>query len=122
MRIPFDFDKSNIRPDAALILDSIIAVMHANPNLRMNVNGYCDSRGTYPYNQVLSEQRSKATVNYMVSKGIARKRLTPKGYGKTKFLNGCSDGVTCTEVEEGVNRRVEMRFMPAKTVAISSVE
>ncbi len=122
MRIPFDFNKSNIRPDAAIILDSIIAVMHANPGLRMNVNGYCDSRGTYPYNQVLSEQRSKATVTYMVSKGIARKRLTPKGYGKTKFLNGCSDGVTCTDTEEGVNRRVEMWFMPVKTVAVSSIE
>ena len=122
MRIPFDFNKSTIRPDAAIILDSIITVMRANHALKMNVNGYCDARGTYPYNQVLSEHRSAATVNYLVSKGIARKRLTPKGYGKTKFLNGCSDGVTCTDTEEGVNRRVEMWFTPAKTVAISSVQ
>jgi len=122
MRIPFDFNKSNIRPDAARILDSIAKVLRKTPGVSMTVNGYCDSRGTFPYNQTLSEQRSKATVNYLVSKGIAKKRLVPKGYGKTKFLNQCSDGVVCTDDEQEVNRRVEMWFMPAKAITVSSVE
>jgi len=122
MRIPFDFNRSNIRPDAARTLDSIAIVLHKNRNLNMMVNGYCDSRGTYPYNQTLSEQRSKATVKYLVSKGIAKKRLVPKGYGKTKFLNQCSDGVVCTDDQQEVNRRVEMWFTPTKTEAVSTIE
>ena len=122
MRIPFDFNKSNIRPDAARVLDSIAKVLHKTPGLNMTVNGYCDSRGTYPYNQTLSEQRSRATVDYLVSKGIAKKRLVPKGYGKTKFLNECTEGVVCTDDKQEVNRRVEMWFTPAKMVTVSSVE
>ncbi|HWY98392.1 MAG TPA: OmpA family protein [Bacteroidia bacterium] len=122
MSIHFDLDKATIRPDAIKMLDSIVAVMKNNPEISLNVNGYCDWRGTVLYNQVLSEQRSASTVNYLVSKGIGRKRMLPKGYGKTKFLNMCSEGVECTDIEQEKNRRAEMWFTTAKTVAIISAQ
>lgn len=120
MLIHFDFDKYNIRPDAAKILDSMAADMHNNPQETLDVNGYCDSRGTDLYNQGLSNLRSASTVNYLVSKGIAKKRMLPKGYGKTNILNRCTDGVVCSPAEQQENRRVEMLFIPLKNkIALS---
>ncbi len=114
MLIHFDLDKSNIRTDDAEILNGIVAKMRMNTALNLVVDGYCDSRGTVPYNQVLSDLRSAATVNYLVSKGIDKKRMLPKGYGKTHIMNKCTDGVQCTDYEFEQDRRVEMKFIPLK--------
>jgi outer membrane protein OmpA-like peptidoglycan-associated protein/tetratricopeptide (TPR) repeat protein len=122
MRIHFDFNKSDIRPGDAKVLDSIIVILHKNPEMKLTVNGYCDWRGTIPYNQTLSDYRSTAIVNYMISKGIDKKRMIPKGYGKTNFMNSCSDGITCPDAEQEQNRRAEMWFMPVKAGAVSSIE
>jgi outer membrane protein OmpA-like peptidoglycan-associated protein len=122
MRVHFDFNKYEIRPGDAKTLDSIIVILRKNPDMNLTVNGYCDWRGTIPYNQTLSDYRSTAIVNYMVSKGISKRRMLPKGYGKTNFMNTCTDGVSCSDAEQEVNRRAEMWFMPAKTGAVSSIE
>jgi outer membrane protein OmpA-like peptidoglycan-associated protein len=58
----------------------------------------------------LSNRRAHAAVDYLVSKGISRSRLKSKGYGETKLLNKCADGVQCTEEEHKVNRRTEFKF------------
>ena len=120
MSIHFDLDKAAIRPEAATRLDSIVKVMQQNPEISLTVNGYCDWRGTTLYNQVLSENRSDATVDYLVSKGIDKKRMIAKGYGKTKFLNMCTEGVECTDLEQAQNRRAEMMFTTPKTVTVTS--
>lgn len=113
-RIHFDFDKYTIRTDAAEILDSVVSVMNKYPDLVISVNGYCDSRGSYAYNQVLSDHRSDAAVNYLASKGISKDRMKPKGYGKTAYLNRCTDGVVCSDFEHAENRRVEILYTPEK--------
>jgi outer membrane protein OmpA-like peptidoglycan-associated protein len=120
MPIHFDYDKAIIRNDAAKTLDSIVLILRRNPKLSLNVNGYCDARGTLPYNQILSNQRSVAAVNYIISKGIDKKRMFPKGYGKTNFVNRCLDGVSCSDNEQEQNRRVEMLFMNNKSKLIAT--
>ena len=112
--IHFDFDKYAIRPDAAHVLDSIARLMKKNSQMVIDLNGYCDSRGTVPYNETLSVHRSQAAENYLASKGISRSRMVPKGYGKTHFVNKCVENVPCTDDEQEQNRRVEMQFSNSK--------
>jgi outer membrane protein OmpA-like peptidoglycan-associated protein len=118
--IHFDFDKYAIRPDAAHVLDSIASLMKKNSQMVIDLNGYCDSRGTVPYNETLSVHRSEAAENYLVSKGINRSRMKPRGYGKTHFVNKCVENVPCTDNEQEQNRRVEMPFTNSKKAIVSS--
>lgn len=105
--IYFDLDKSFIRKDAAFELEKVVAVMKENPNMYIDVRSHTDSRQTQQYNNVLSEKRAKSTVAWMIKQGIEPSRLTSKGYGETKLINKCADGVICTEEEHQANRRSE---------------
>ena len=105
--IYFDFDKSDIRPDAAVELAKIVEVMRENPKMKIDIRSHTDSRGADSYNLKLSDRRAKATLEWMVKQGIERKRLTAKGYGETQLVNGCSNGVPCTDEEHQANRRSE---------------
>ena len=105
--IYFDLDKWNIRPDAALDLEKIIAVMKQYPTMVIDIRSHTDSRQTHKYNELLSDRRAKSTLEFMVKNGIERKRLTAKGYGETQLINNCSDGVPCSEADHQKNRRSE---------------
>lgn len=105
--IYYDLDKWNIRPDAAKELDKIATLLKNNPAVEIELSAHTDSRESYQYNQVLSEKRAQAAVEYLVSKGISKNRLTAKGYGKTKLVNRCDTGVPCSEAEHQQNRRTE---------------
>ena len=105
--IYFDLDKSNIRKDAALDLAKIVEVMKENPTMKVDVRSHTDSRQTAQYNANLSERRAQATIAWMVKQGIAKDRLTGKGYGESQLTNKCSDDVPCTEEEHQKNRRSE---------------
>lgn len=105
--IYFDLDKWNIRPDAAKDLQKIIEVMQQYPNMTVDIRSHTDSRQTHKYNLLLSDRRAKSTLEFMVKNGIDRKRLTAKGYGETQLVNGCSDGVPCSEEDHQKNRRSE---------------
>ncbi|MEC7784015.1 MAG: OmpA family protein [Bacteroidota bacterium] len=106
--IYFDFDKSYIRPDAAVELAKVIEILKEYPELRIDVRSHTDSRGNDAYNLALSERRNKSTIDYIVEEGgISRERLTGRGYGETQLLNECSNGVQCTEEQHQLNRRSE---------------
>ena len=105
--IYFDFDKSNIRYDAAVDLSKIVEVMKEYPKMKIAIKSHTDSRGSDAYNLALSDRRAKSTLEWMVKQGISRDRLTAKGYGETQLVNGCSNGVPCTEEEHQANRRSE---------------
>jgi outer membrane protein OmpA-like peptidoglycan-associated protein/tetratricopeptide (TPR) repeat protein len=109
-RIHFDFDKYQIRPDAEVTLDSVVSLMKKYPDTKILLNGYCDSRGTFDYNMVLSVERSEAALNYLAARGISKTRMSPKGYGKTHYLNRCMEGVICSDFEHEENRRVEILY------------
>ena len=84
--IHFDFDKYDIRPGDAKILDENAKWMKANTNTLILIEGHCDERGTNEYNLALGERRAKATMNYLVSQGIAATRITVISYGEERPL------------------------------------
>ena len=105
--IYFDLNKSNIRPDAAVELAKIVEVMKQYPKMKIDIRSHTDSRATDSYNLALSDRRAKSTLEWIVKQGIDRKRLKAKGYGETQLVNGCSNGVPCTEEQHQANRRSE---------------
>ncbi len=110
-KIYFDFNKHNIRPDAAIELDKIVQFMKQNPNVTIQLSSHSDCRGDAKTNQNLSEKRAKETLNYMVSKGISKNRLSTKAYGESHLVKFCECekdiNVICTEEEHALNRRTE---------------
>jgi outer membrane protein OmpA-like peptidoglycan-associated protein len=103
--IYFDFDRYNIRPDAAIELAKILAAMREYPELVIHIESHTDSRGSFAYNEVLSERRAQSTLEWLVKNGISRDRLSAKGYGEYRLINECADGVECTEEAHQLNRR-----------------
>ena len=102
----FDFDKSNIRPDAAYELENIVAVMREHPKMVIKIESHTDSRGNDNYNMKLSDRRAKSTRDYLFSRGIAKDRIQSAiGYGESQILNRCKNGVKCTDEEHEENRR-----------------
>ncbi|MFD2965421.1 MULTISPECIES: OmpA family protein [Olivibacter] len=109
--IYYDFDKFNIRKDAAVILDGLVKIMKDNPTLKIELSSHTDSRGRDKYNMTLSQKRAQAAVDYLVSRGIARDRMIAKGYGESKLLNRCVNGIKCSEAEHQLNRRTEFTVL-----------
>lgn len=105
--IYFDFDKSDIRRDAAIDLEKILDVLNQYPNMKLDIRSHTDSRGTFKYNESLSNRRAKATIKWLIANGVKADRLVGKGYGEYQLVNKCADGVDCTEEEHQYNRRSE---------------
>ncbi len=105
--IYFDLDEYHIRPEAEIELEKMFYVMKYQPEIKIEVRSHTDSRANDNYNLILSEKRSKSIIQYFISKGIAPNRLSGKGYGETKLINRCKNGVPCTEKEHQKNRRSE---------------
>ncbi|MBN8702364.1 MAG: OmpA family protein [Bacteroidetes bacterium] len=116
--IYFDLNKSNIRPDAALELDKIVAAMKEYPGMVIELGSHTDCRATKQYNMSLSDRRAKSSAAYIVSKGIEQSRIYGKGYGESKLINGCAcEGAvksTCSEEEHQLNRRTEFIIVKMK--------
>lgn len=104
----FDLDKSFVRNDAAIELNKVVLLMQEYPNMVIKIESHTDSRANDQYNLELSDKRAKATRDYIISQGIAPERIESAiGYGETQLINGCSNGVPCTEAEHQLNRRSE---------------
>jgi len=107
--IYYDYDRWDIRPDAAVELDKVARLFIDNPNLSFELSSHTDSRASDQYNLVLSEARAKSAVDYLIRKGVDPDRITARGYGERRLVNHCRDGVECTEEEHQANRRTEFK-------------
>jgi outer membrane protein OmpA-like peptidoglycan-associated protein len=107
----YDFDKANIRPDAARVLDGLVAYLKQFPGVTIDLSSNTDARGSAAYNQALSQKRAVSARDYLIAHGIDPRRVTAHGYGETRLVNGCSDGVPCTETQHQANRRTEVRVV-----------
>lgn len=105
--IYFDLNKAKIRKDAEIELAKVYAAMLKYPTIRIDIKSHTDSRGRDSYNLRLSERRVKATINYLVEKGIDISRLSGRGFGETQLVNPCADNKPCSEEEHQLNRRSE---------------
>lgn len=109
--ILYDLDKYDIRPDARPELNRLVQFMKDNPSIRVEVSSHTDARASDAYNQTLSQNRATAAVSYVVSQGISPSRVSGIGYGESRLLNQCADGVTCSEAKHQINRRTEMKVI-----------
>jgi outer membrane protein OmpA-like peptidoglycan-associated protein len=106
----WDLGSAVVRPDAKIELDKIAQAMNDNPNIHIELGSHTDSRGSDAQNLELSDKRAKAAADYIKSKITNPSRITGKGYGETQLLNGCKDGVRCSEEQHQENRRTEFRI------------
>ena len=102
--IYFDFDKWNIRRDAAFELDKVVEAMKKYKDLKIHIVSHTDIRGSKKYNQQLSEKRAKSTMEYIISKGIDASRLSAEGKGESEPAVKCT---RCTKEQHQLNRRSE---------------
>lgn len=109
--IYYDYNKYDIRPDAALELDKVVSILNKYPNMTIELRSHTDSRGKDSYNATLSDNRAKSAVEYIISKGIPKSRLIAKGYGETELLNHCKNGVECDDKTHEQNRRTEFKIL-----------
>jgi peptidoglycan-associated lipoprotein len=84
--IHFDLDRSNIRPDDMGALDQKVAILQANPDLRIRIGGHCDERGSDEYNLALGNRRAQSTKQYLVSHGIDASRIETQSWGEERPL------------------------------------
>ncbi len=102
----FDYDKATLTTDSYAELDRLVTIMKENAEMRIEVGGHTDDKGSDDYNQKLSQSRSESVRAYLLSKGIDKSRLTAKGYGESK-------PAASNDTEEGqqYNRRVEIAIL-----------
>jgi peptidoglycan-associated lipoprotein len=104
--IYYDYNKWDIREDAALELDKIVEFLKNNTDISIELSSHTDERGAAVYNRELSQKRAQSAVDYMITKGIAKNRVSAKGYGKDKPLIKNAD----SEEDHQKNRRTEVKI------------
>lgn len=109
--ILYGFDSADLDSRAKKELDRLAEHMIQYPSIRIELSAHTDSRGGEVYNQLLSERRASVARSYLVEKGIEEWRIAATGYGESRLLNHCSDGVSCPESEHAKNRRTEVRVL-----------
>jgi peptidoglycan-associated lipoprotein len=108
--IYYDYDKWNIRADAAQSLDSLVDILMKNPTIKIQLSSHTDCRGKDTYNETLSQKRAESVVQYLIQKGIAADRLTAKGYGESMPIETC-ECTKCTEDQHQRNRRTTFKIL-----------
>lgn len=109
--IYYSFDKTELNPVARAQLKDLAAILRNNPILGIELSSHTDARGTAEYNTRLSEQRAQTAIAFLVTQGISQGRLQGVGYGESRLINHCADGIACTELEHALNRRTELRMV-----------
>ncbi len=109
--ILFDYGKADLKEESKAILDRLAEVLLNNPTIKVELSAHTDTRSSHQFNMKLSQARAESCVRYLVAKGIKEQNIVARGYGKTRILNHCKDGVPCSEEEHLVNRRVEIKVL-----------
>ena len=108
--INWDFSSAILNEGAKQIIDARLLPI-LNDGVAVFIESHTDMRGTKRDNQDLSDRRAKAVTDYIISKGINASQIYAKGFGESRLLNKCSDGIVCSEAEHSVNRRTTFRVV-----------
>lgn len=109
--INFAFGSTNLTEKSKAIIDlHILPRLRESKSVMVQIGSHTDSRGSSSINQDLSEQRSNSVLNYLKQKGVDGSRMIAVGYGESRLINSCKDGVDCSESEHAKNRRTEFKF------------
>lgn len=109
--IYYESAKYNILTVGEIVLDKVLSILNSFPDVQLEVISHTDSQGDDNSNLSLSENRSNAVVNYLISKGISNSRLKAIGKGETEIRNRCFNGISCSDKEHEYNRRTEFKFI-----------
>ena len=116
--IYYNYGQFFIRPDAIKELEAkLVPLLRKYPEMRIEIRSHTDSRSSDAFNMKLSENRARAVVDYLATRGIDVARVEAKGYGESELLNNCDNGAACTEEQHQANRRTEFKIL---SVAVSS--
>ncbi len=107
----FDFNQVSVQTKSMPILKNLLNYLKDNPDAKIELGAHTDAVGPDDYNMALSQKRANYCKNYLVNNGISKSRIKAQGYGETKILNGCINWNDCSEKENEVNRRVEVKFL-----------
>lgn len=107
----YNINDTSITSAGRKVLNRLFNILKNNPDISIELGCHTDSRGDDAYNLTLSKKRAESAANYLVSKGISKKRITAKGYGETELLNQCKNGVKCDADKHEENRRVEYTIL-----------
>lgn len=108
--INYELNKAKLDMKNSRGLTEIIQLLKDN-KISVEIRSHTDSRGPSDYNLKLSEQRAKAVYDYLVRNGVNKHRLKYKGYGETRLLNKCKDGVRCSSSQHAENRRTDFKVI-----------
>jgi outer membrane protein OmpA-like peptidoglycan-associated protein len=100
-------------------MNAIARVLKENKQFILRVNSHADANGNDDFNLALSVKRANEIKTYLVKKGIAAERIMTYGYGETKPVNNCTNGVNCSEIQHRQNRRTEFVFKSKKVMDVS---
>ncbi|MFI2741236.1 OmpA family protein [Zhouia sp. PK063] len=112
----FDYNMWYLRKESRRRLDIVLEIMNKYPNITLEIGTHTDMRGDDHYNMWLSQKRSESVMQYLIQQGIAKERLSAKGYGETQPLIPCYSAKACTEEQHEINRRCE--FVILSTIPI----
>lgn len=104
---PNSFEINN---DAIEKLNKIVSALQKNKTIKLSIGSYTDSKGDDASNELLSEKRAQNVLEFFLTKGISKERLSAKGFGEKSIKNRCKNGVDCSEKEHELNRRTEFKF------------
>lgn len=107
----FDYNKYDLKPSHKPFLDTLLAQLHRNPTMRIEIQAHTDCRGSAAFNKVLSEKRALSVVNYLIQHGIAARRLEYIGMGNNQPKVKCPDCNSCTEEQHSLNRIMELKVL-----------
>lgn len=109
-KISFARYDSKISANCASALDSLVQWMKDNPSIKIELSCHTDSRGNDKDNLTLSQKRADEISNYLSLRGVAPRRIAAHGYGESRLLNGCVNGIMCLEEDHRVNNRTEIKI------------
>jgi len=109
--VKFRINDFKVDGDYHIVLDSVVRNSKRSKTIHIQIYGFADSRGDAEYNLNLSLRRANHVKKYLISKGFPSNRIIVAGFGETRLLNQCADGIECTEEQHAVNRRVEVQFV-----------
>ncbi|WP_072401266.1 OmpA family protein [Flaviramulus basaltis] len=113
-KVNFNFNSSNLNTESKKILLKLVSILNNNPELIVEISSHTDSRGSKLYNQILSEQRLKSTIQYLSENKVSNDKLIGKAFGEEKLLNECDDNTKCSESKHKENRRSEIKIIDFK--------
>tara|TARA_B100000508_G_scaffold48272_1_gene37491 strand:- start:35299 stop:37458 length:2160 start_codon:yes stop_codon:yes gene_type:complete len=106
----YDLNEASLREESKTSLDKLAQFLIAN-DLKIELSAHTDSRGSRRYNQDLSQRRAQSCVDYLIEKGVPKNAIKARGYGESRLVNECKDGVECSEEKHQENRRTEVEIL-----------